>query len=432
MASASGLLERGSKSMPSSPRLGPHIGPLAPPASPMLAGLTPMCSPTMKGLAMGCSLVSSAASSLGCAAGSMLVPLEADLQPQAMQRAHEFREGRRVFHVHFGHGFVKSLEAEPAAAAADGSGSAPQPERIVTYDSQRTHNINLVFDAPKYKDRPQRLRAYYAVPKMVVIPSTAALRRQKLLSLMDLTPPSEPQRVGLVRSLLASNQLRAACVLVSRWKLHAHFEPSQLLEHLVNAKMFSAAMRFAREFGLSATEPYTEASLYRKMLHERQFEGPLKHAGAKRASIDGEHTPDDVLRLLVGAGHHAVALKYVHKFGASERFPPQQLVSSCLEAEGKWTVQTCGLLLKYVKVFGLETLYPVKELLDRVERCGVTVHDVDGKYVLKGRRRAAATVPGTPQAIGGAPPFTSAGWDSSSLGTSPPLPSVILGSSAPS
>jgi hypothetical protein len=112
------------------------------------------------------------------------------------------------------------------------------------------------------------------------------------------------------------------------------------------------------------------------MLHERQFEGPLKHAGAKRASIDGVHTPDDVLRLLVGAGHHAIALKYVHKFGASERFPPQQLVSSCLEAEGKWTVQTCGLLLKYVKVFGLETLYPIKELLDRVERCGVTVHDV--------------------------------------------------------
>jgi hypothetical protein len=43
------------------------------------------------------------------------MPLDADLQPQTILRHHEFQCGSRVFHVHFGHGFVKSLEAEPNA-----------------------------------------------------------------------------------------------------------------------------------------------------------------------------------------------------------------------------------------------------------------------------------------------------------------------------
>ena len=38
--------------------------------------------------------------------------LEADLQPTT-QRLEDFQLGRRVFHVHFGHGYVASLEAEP-------------------------------------------------------------------------------------------------------------------------------------------------------------------------------------------------------------------------------------------------------------------------------------------------------------------------------
>ena len=55
------------------------------------------------------------------------------------------------------------------------------------------------FDNPKY-NRPQRLRAFYAVPKMVVIPSSAALRKQKLQQLTERTPPIDSSRVALVRS----------------------------------------------------------------------------------------------------------------------------------------------------------------------------------------------------------------------------------------
>jgi len=50
--------------------------------------------------------------------------------------------------------------------------------------------------------------------------------------------------------------------------------------------------------------------------------------------------------MLVGSGRTDVALKYVHKFGASARFPPALLVSRCLATEAPLTVRTCSLLLK--------------------------------------------------------------------------------------
>ena len=51
--------------------------------------------------------------------------------------------------------------------------------------SPKTHNINCHFDNAKYKQL--RLRAFYAVPKMVVIPSTASLRKRKVMSALEST-----------------------------------------------------------------------------------------------------------------------------------------------------------------------------------------------------------------------------------------------------
>jgi len=388
------------------PRGTPMLGPMAPPASPAMSGLSAMGSPIMSGLS-----------------GSIpIVPLEADLQPHAMLRSHEFREGRRVFHVHFGHGFVKSLEAEPVPVGPLGE-AAPPPEshRVLT---QKTHNIHIHFDNPKYK-AGLRLRAYYAVPKMVVIPSSAALRKQKLLAAVDATPPSEPQRVMLVRSLLTTGSVRAACMLVAKWRLHSHFEPALLVERLVQSKCLSTAIRYAREFKLAPSESFSEASLFRSMVGEKQYEGALKHVGAKQATVDGEHTPLDVLRFLVEAGDYAVALKYVHKFGASDSFPPAQLVESALRHEGELTVRTCGMLLKYVRLFGLEHAFPLEGLLERVTASGVTVHEMGGKFVLKGRRRQAVS---NPAGMSGSHP----GSQTATPGTSPPAaPSIVLSGSAP-
>ena len=354
----------------STPRGTPVFGPISASVSPMMGGLSGTTSPMMSGLAG-------------------LISLEADAtQPHAMLRSHEFKSGRRVFHVHFGHGFVRSLEGE--APKADGTEPPPPPEahRVLT---PKTHNINVHFDNPKYKSL--RLRAFYAVPKMVVIPSAAALRRQKLMQAVDTTPPSEIQRVSLVRSLLATGSLRAACALVARWGLQRTFDPQGLVERLLQAKCYNAAVRFAREFGLGNVHP--APTLLRRMLDEKHYDGALKHIGSRTASIDGEVTPADVLQKMVGEGNHAVALKYVHKFKASERFPPSQLVSSCLASHEDLTVRTCGMLLKYVKVFGLENTYPMAHLLERVAASGVTVHEMDGKYVLKGRRRQSSSQPQT-------------------------------------
>lgn len=371
-----GLYDRGTVSMPVTPTLGPH----APPTSPMLTGLSAVASPTTGGVSC-----------------NPLLTLEPDVQPQGLLRSHEFKAGRRVFHVHFGHGFVKSIEAEPSGNLVDHVSVLTDRVSPPLLLPPRTHNINVVFDHPKYNGLPQRLRAYFALPKMVVIPSATALRKHKLLNACDVTPSSEAQRVLLVRSLLTSGSIRAACVLISRWKLSSQFDPRVLIDQLVATKCFSAAVRFAREFGLTrlraSSDGYCAANLYRKMLEEKHYEGPLKHLGATQTTVDGEHTPYDLLQLLVGAGRYAVALKYVHKFGAAEQFPPHQLVSSCWQAESEWTVRTCGLLLKYIKIFDLEHAFPMKSVIKRVEASGVTVHEVDGSYVLKGRRRRAISTP---------------------------------------
>lgn len=83
-----------------------------------------------------------------------------------------------------------------------------------------------------------------------------------------------------------------------------------------------------------------------RRLKEKHYEGALKQVNHRSRSIDGQHSPADVLRLMVTDGQHAVALKYVHKFGASEQFPPEQLVGRCLESAGELTVRTCAMLLK--------------------------------------------------------------------------------------
>jgi len=175
-----------------------------------------------------------------------LVPMEpADLQPATHLRSHEFQSGRRVFHVHFGHGYVASLETQPSPQSP-----TPQLERVL---SAKTHNINVLFDNDKYKQI--RLRAFYAVPKMVVIPSSSALRKRKLQQAVDGIFTSTPSRVSHVRELLSSNCIRTACELVLRWHLQHAFEPTQLLQRLVDVKEYNAAIRFAREFGLTKQYP---------------------------------------------------------------------------------------------------------------------------------------------------------------------------------
>ena len=71
----------------------------------------------------------------------------------------------------------------------------------------------------------------------------------------------------------------------------------------------------------------------------------------------------------------------MHKFGVAERFPPSQLVEQSLRTEGELTVRTCGMLLKYVKLFALEGRFPISSLLERVAASGVTVHEMDGRYM---------------------------------------------------
>jgi len=307
-----------------------------------------------------------------------LMPLESDLQTSSILRHHEFQCGRRVFHVHFGHGFVKSLEGE--AKAAD---QKPELHRVLI---PKTHNLNCHFDNAKYKQL--RLRAFYALPKMVVIPSTASLRKRKLMSALESTDPAPQARIALVRQLLAASRVREACSLVQRWHLQHAFEPTQLLQRLVVAKQYGPALRFAREFGL--TDQYPTQALLLRMLEEKRYEGALKFVGARSASIDGQHAPVDVLQMLVVDGKHELALKYVHKFGASARFPPAQLVERCLQQGGELSVRASAMLLKYVKVFKLEATYPMERIVERVTASGITVHDMDGRYVLKGRRRQAA------------------------------------------
>jgi hypothetical protein len=126
------------------------------------------------------------------------------------------------------------------------------------------------------------------------------------------------------------------------------------------------------------------------MLEEKRYEGALKFVGASSRSVDGRHGPLDVLQMLVHEGKDDIALKYVHKFKATARFPPAQLVERCLQRSGELSVRASAMLLKYVKLFGLEATYPLPQLVERVIASGVAVHDMDGKFVLKGRRRRQA------------------------------------------
>jgi len=252
--------------------------------------------------------------------------------------------------------------------------------------SPKTHNINCHFDNTKYKTL--RLRAFYAVPKMVVIPSTSSLRKRKLMSALDSVGGASQARIALVRQMLASSSVREACSLVQRWHLQHAFEPTQLLQRLVQCKQYGSALRFAREFGL--TEQYPTQALLLRMLDDKRYEGALKFVGAGSRSVDGRVAPVDVLQMLVRDGKDEVALKYVHKFKATARFPPAQLVERCLQRSGELSVRASAMLLKYVKLFGLEATYPLPQLVERVAASGITVHDMDGKFVLKGRRRLQA------------------------------------------
>jgi len=303
----------------------------------------------------------------------------ADLQPATVLRSHEFQCGRRVFHVHFGHGYVTSLETQPTPQS-----QTPQLERVL---SSKTHNINVAFDNAKYKQL--RLRAFYAVPKMVVIPSASVLRKRKLQQAADGTFASMSSRIAHVRELLSANDLRMACDLVQRWHLEHAFEPTQLLQRLVDRKEYTAAFRFAREFGL--TKEYPTQALLRRMLEDKRYDGALKYVGAHAESVDGAMAPEDVVQLMVRSGKHEVALKYVHKFRASSRFPPAQLVECCLQSKQELSVRTCAMLLKYVSVFKLEEMFPLPQLLERITESGITVRELaSGKFVLKGRRRLEA------------------------------------------
>jgi hypothetical protein len=182
---------------------------------------------------------------------------------------------------------------------------------------------------------------------MVIIPSSSALRKQKLQLAIGSTPADDAARASLVRQLLTLGSTREACSLVLRWKLQRTFEPSALVQRLVQTKHHAAAVRFAREFGLGGdADELSPRGLLARMLREKRFEGALKAVGASSATVDGTSSPSDVIELMVREGNHAVALKYVHKFGLRATFPPAGLVEACLKAEGELTVRTCGLLLK--------------------------------------------------------------------------------------
>lgn len=159
----------------------------------------------------------------------------------------------------------------------------------------QTQNINVAFDNPKY--RQLRLRAFYAIPKMVVIPSAAALRKQKLQHVIDSTPSSEALQVSLVRSLLASGSARSACALVVHWQLQKSFPPPKLMERLLQVKSFSAAVRFAREFGLCADHPLH--MLLHRMIEHKRYEGALKQVDKRAVLVDGHRSPFGMFCLLL-------------------------------------------------------------------------------------------------------------------------------------
>ena len=126
------------------------------------------------------------------------------------------------------------------------------------------------------------------------------------------------------------------------------------------------------------------------MVQRKHYGGALKQTKATALSVDGERTPAEVIGMMMQEGQDAVALKYVHKFKLGEQFPPEEIVRAVLNSSGELCVRTCAMLLKYVPLFGLESAFPMAQLLERVASSGVTVHEMDGRYVVKGRRRQVA------------------------------------------
>ena len=68
-------------------------------------------------------------------------------------------------------------------------------------------DINVVFDAPKYT-HTMKLRAFYAVPKMVVIPSGTSLGKRKLRQAADSTRAMLALRTQLVSQMLGRGEVR--------------------------------------------------------------------------------------------------------------------------------------------------------------------------------------------------------------------------------
>ena len=61
---------------------------------------------------------------------SALIPLDAEVQPATAMRGHEFQVGRRVFHVHFGHGYIGALERQVPAGSTDPPEQARAPSPL--------------------------------------------------------------------------------------------------------------------------------------------------------------------------------------------------------------------------------------------------------------------------------------------------------------
>ena len=76
-----------------------------------------------------------ASPTLSASASTALAPLppvekiDGDGDEATTMRSHEFQTGRRVFHVHFGHGYVTSLETAPPEKAGDGTEADVAPAK---------------------------------------------------------------------------------------------------------------------------------------------------------------------------------------------------------------------------------------------------------------------------------------------------------------
>ena len=310
------------------------------------------------------------------------MPLDADLQQPTVLRQYAFSLWRRVFHVYFGHGYITSLETPPAPET-----KVVEHEKVL---SNRTHNICASFDNPKFRN--QRLRAYYAIPKMVIIPSSSAQRKMKLRSKMKVAD-EVASREDHVKLILMQGDTKFACELILQWRIGELFDLAGLVRQLTAEKEYTAALRFSREFGLQKS--ISRDGILREMLDSKRYAGVLRQTNPRSRLVDEHLRPEHVLRRLVAAGHQAVALKYVHKFDAASKFPPVELVNQCLGAPGEFTVRSAALLLKYVQIFQLEDRFPPASIVEYATKKGILVHEMGNsekkKYILKGSKRLQPT-----------------------------------------